>query len=67
MAKFWAQNQKFDMSDQLNMIIPCDVKDLLGTTIITSMEGAQDTIHMSGEETTLEDGISTEDLQVQLM
>lgn len=38
------------MSDQFNLIIPSDVKDLLGTTIITSMEGAQDTIHMSGED-----------------
>lgn len=34
---------------------------------MTSLEGAQDTIHMSGEETILEDGISREDLQVQLM
>lgn len=36
-AKFWAQNEKNDMSDKLNLILLFDVKDLTGTTLTISM------------------------------
>lgn len=67
MTKFWAQNQKFDMSSQLKLILPCDVKDLIGTTLTTFMEGEPDTTHLHGTETVLVVGNMSEDLQMQIV
>lgn len=66
-AKFWAQNQKFDISSQLKLILSCDVKDLIGTTLTTFMEGKPDKTHLHGTETVLVVANRSEDLQMQIV
>lgn len=58
-AYFWASQQKVDSTSQLKLIFPCDVKDLIGTTVVVFMEEVQDIIRMlraridlDGEDTT---------------
>ena len=54
---FWATNQKSNSTSQLNLILPSDLKDLIGSTMV-SMEAIQDSTHMHGLEITLMDDVS---------
>ena len=47
-ARFWALHQKSDLTSQLNLIFPCDLKDLIGSTLVVSMVGTQVSIPMLG-------------------
>lgn len=64
-AYFWASQQKSDLSSQLNLILPCDVKDLIGTTVATFMEKKQDMIPMLEAGTTLDGEDATQNSQLQ--
>ena len=57
LANFWATNQKSNLTSQLNLILPSDLKDLIGSTMV-SMEAIQDLTHMHGLGITLMDDVS---------
>ena len=50
MARFWALNQKTDLTGDLNLILPCDLKDLSGCTMVISMGDTQVSTPMLGVE-----------------
>jgi hypothetical protein len=54
-ASFWCKNQKIDSCSKFNLMLPCNVKDLLGFMALNSMEEAQGTIPMLGVEMDSED------------
>lgn len=59
-AYFWASQQKSDLTAQLNLILLCDVKVLIGTTTVVFMEDIQDTTHMLGTEMALDGEVVTQ-------
>jgi len=50
MARFWASNQKSDLTCHLNLILPCDLKDLIGCTVVISMGATRASTPMLGVE-----------------
>ena len=67
LAFFWASQQKTDLTEQLKLIMPCDVKDLLGTTLAISMGDIQVTILTNGGGTTLDDNAELQMVPWELM
>ena len=49
-ARFWALNQKIDLSCKLNLIFPCDLKELIGSTVTISMGAPRGSTPMLGIE-----------------